>query len=58
MRIQSQISIRRANGKMAVQKYTFRAQSGPSLFPITNRPGADGLQWFRNGLSGRHHHFQ
>ena len=50
--IQSQISIRRANGKMAVQMYTVRAQSGPSLFPIANRPGADGLQRFRNGLSG------
>ena len=34
--IQSQISIRRANGKMAVQTYTIRAQSGPSLFPIAN----------------------
>ena len=40
---QSQISIRRANGKMAVQMYTIRAQSGPSLFPIAYRPGADGL---------------
>ena len=33
---QSQISIHRANGKMAVQTYTVRAQSGPSLFPIAN----------------------
>ena len=40
------------NGKMAVQTYTVRAQSGPSLFPIANRQGADGLQRFRNGLSG------
>ena len=58
MGIQSQISIRRANGKMAVQTYTVQAQSGPSLFPIANRPGADGLQRFHNGLSGRHHHLQ
>ena len=43
---------------MAVQTYTLRAQSGPSLFPIANRQGADGLQWFCNGLSGRHHHLQ
>ena len=43
MGIQSQISIRRANGKMAVQTYTVRAQSGPSLFPIAYQPGADGL---------------
>ena len=56
--IQSQISICRANGEMAVQTYTVRTQSGPSLFPIANRPGVDGLQRFRNGLSGRHHNFQ
>ena len=33
----------RANGKMAVQTYTIWTQSGPSLFPIINRQGADGL---------------
>ena len=58
MGIQSQVSIRRANGKMAVQTYTIRTQPGPSLFPVADRQGADGLQWFRNGLSGRYHHLQ
>ena len=42
-RIQSQVSIRRANGKMAVQTYTVRTQSGSSLFPVANRQGTDGL---------------
>ena len=56
MRIESQVSVRRPNGKMAVQTYTIRTQSGPSLFPVADQQGADGLQWFRNGLSGRHHH--
>ena len=48
----------RPNGKMAVQTYTIRTQSGPSLLPVANRQGADGLQRFRNGLSGRHHYLQ
>ena len=52
MRVQSQVSIRRANGKMAVQMYTVWTQSGPSLFPITNRQGADGLQQFCYGIPG------
>ena len=43
MRIQSQVSIRRANGKMVVQTYTVWTQPGPSLFPIINQQGADGL---------------
>ena len=42
-RIQSQVSIRRANGKMAVQTYTVWTQSGSSLFPVANRQGTDGL---------------
>ena len=52
MRVQSQVSIRHANGKMAVQTYTVWAQSGPSLFPIVNRQGADGLQQFCDGVPG------
>ena len=35
-RIQSQVSIRRANGKMAVQTYAVWTQSSPSLFPVAN----------------------
>ena len=51
-RVQSQVSIHRANGKMAVQMYTVWAQSGPSLFPIANRQGVDGLQQFCYGVPG------
>ena len=43
VRIQSQVSIRHANGKRAVQTYTVWTQSGSSLFPIANRQGTDGL---------------
>ena len=43
MRVQSQVSIRRANGKMAVQTYAVWAQSSPCLFPIANQQSADGL---------------
>ena len=57
-RIQSQVSIHHANGKMAVQTYTVRTQSSSSLFPVVNRQGADGLQQFCDGISGQHHHFQ
>ena len=39
-------------GKMAVQTYTIRTQSGPSLFPVANRQGADGLQQFCDGIPG------
>ena len=56
--VQSQVSIRHANGKMAVQTYTVWAQSGSSLFPIANRPGADGLQQFCDGIPGRYYHLQ
>ena len=42
-RIKSQVSICRANGKMAVQTYAVWAQSGSRLFPIANRQGTDGL---------------
>ena len=52
VRIQSQVSIHRANGKMAVQTYTIRAQSGPSLFSVANRQGADGLQQLCDGIPG------
>ena len=52
MRVQSQVSIRCANGKMAVQMYTVWTQSGPGLFPIANQQGADGLQQFCDGVSG------
>ena len=49
-RVQSQVSICHANGKMAVQMYTIWTQSGPSLFPIANRQGANGLQQFCDGV--------
>ena len=52
MRVQNQVSIRHANGKMAVQTYTVWAQSGSSLFPIANRQGVDGLQQFCDGVPG------
>ena len=52
MRVQSQVSIRRANGKMALQTYTVWTQSGLSLFPVANRQGADGLQQFCDGIPG------
>ena len=52
MRVQSQVSIRSAHGKMAVQTYTVWTQSGPSLFPVANQQGADGLQQFCNGIPG------
>ena len=52
MRIQSQVSICSADGKMAVQTYAVWTQSGPSLFPIANRQGADGLQQFCDGVPG------
>ena len=42
-RIQSQVSIHSAHGKMAVQMYTVWTQSGPSLFPVVNQQGVDGL---------------
>ena len=42
-RIQSQVGIHRANGKMAVQTYAVWTQSISSLFPIVNRQGTDGL---------------
>ena len=58
MRIQSQVSIRSTHGKMAVQAYTVWTQSGPSLFPVANRQGADGLQQFCNGIPGRYYHLQ
>ena len=57
-RIQIQVSIRRANGKMAVQTYTVQTQSSSSLFPVADRRGADGLQQFCDGIPGRYHHFQ
>ena len=51
-RVQSQVSIHHANGKVAVQMYTIWTQSGPSLLPIVNRQGADGLQQFCDGVPG------
>ena len=42
-RIQSQVSIRRVNGKMAVQTNAIWTQSSPCLFPVANRQSADGL---------------
>ena len=58
MRIHSQVSIRRANGKMAVQTYTVWTQSSSSLFSVADRQGTDGLQQFCDGIPGRYHHFQ
>ena len=58
MKIQSQVSICSTHGKMAVQMYTVWTQSGPSLFPVANQQGADGLQQLCNGIPGRYHHLQ
>ena len=49
MRIQSQVSIRGTHGKMAVQTNAIRTQSGPCLFPVANRQGADGCSSFVMG---------
>ena len=54
----AQVSICRANGKMAVQTYTVWTQSSPSLFPVANQQGADGLQQFCDGIPGRYYHLQ
>ena len=58
MRVQSQVSICHANGKVAVQLYDVWTQSSTSLFPVANRQGADGLQQLCDGIPGRYHHLQ
>ena len=40
-RIKGQVSVRGANGEMAIQMYPIWTKSGPSLFPNANRQSVE-----------------